>query len=151
MPSWLCNPGPILMKLNVRNSKHDPLVDKVELLDANPQYAHVRLPNGKETTVSIKKLAPQGISMPSVDIDVQPTGLSEETNEIILKENYTSESNYSIYPSNHVSEPTLQNNITEGMLQNDISEHAFQNKITKPILQSRRSTCIRKVPIRLDL
>ena len=48
MPSWLCNPGPILMKRNVRNSKHDPLVDEVELLEANPQYTHVRLPNGRD-------------------------------------------------------------------------------------------------------
>ena len=104
----------------------------------------------EETTVSIKKLAPQGISTPSVDIDVQPTGLSEETNGNILKENYTSESSYSNYPSNQVSEPTLQNNIAEGMLQNDVSD-AFQNKITEPILQSHRSTRIRKVPIHLDL
>ena len=115
---------------------HDPLVDEVELLEANPQYAHVRLPNGKETTVSIKKLAPQGISTPSVVIDVQPTGLSEETNKIISKENYTSEINYSNHPSNQVSEPTLQDNIAEGMLQNDVSEHAFQNKITEPITKS---------------
>ena len=48
------------MKRHVRHSKYEPLVDAVELLDANPQYAYVRLPSGKETTVSVKHLAPCG-------------------------------------------------------------------------------------------
>ena len=40
----------------------------MELLEANPNYAHVRYPDGRETTVSIKHLAPKGQSMMS-----QPT------------------------------------------------------------------------------
>ena len=36
----------------------DPLVDQVELLTANPNYAIVKLPSGRETTVSLKDLAP---------------------------------------------------------------------------------------------
>ena len=47
-----------LLKRQVRSSKTDPLVDEVELLEANPNYAHVRYPDGRETTVSIKHLAP---------------------------------------------------------------------------------------------
>ncbi|KAA3675886.1 uncharacterized protein DEA37_0003823 [Paragonimus westermani] len=43
-----------------RASKYDPVVEEVELLDCNPQYAQVRLPNGKEETVSVKHLAPRG-------------------------------------------------------------------------------------------
>ena len=39
------------MKRNVRQSKYDPLVDEVNLIEANPQYAHVRLPDDRETTV----------------------------------------------------------------------------------------------------
>jgi len=58
VPSWLCQPGPVLLKRNVRHSKYEPLVDRVHLLEANPQYAHVRFPNGRETTVSIRHLAP---------------------------------------------------------------------------------------------
>ena len=38
----------------MRTSKHDPLVDEVELLEANTHYAHVRL------NVSNRKLAPWG-------------------------------------------------------------------------------------------
>ena len=60
IPSWLCNPGPVLLKRHVRASKTDPLVDEVELLQANPQYAHIRYPDGNEDTVSVRHLAPAG-------------------------------------------------------------------------------------------
>ena len=33
------------------------LVDKVNPIEANPHYAHVRLPDGHETTISTKQLA----------------------------------------------------------------------------------------------
>lgn len=62
VPTWLCTPGPILLKRHVRHSKVEPLVDQVELLQANPQYAHVRYPDGRETTVSLRHLAPTGES-----------------------------------------------------------------------------------------
>ena len=48
------------MKKRVRSSKFDPLVEEVTLLEANPNYAHVQLPSGKETTVPLKDLAPCG-------------------------------------------------------------------------------------------
>ena len=45
---------------NVRHSKYDPIVDdEIDLL-ANPQYAFAKLPDGRETTVSTKQLAPAG-------------------------------------------------------------------------------------------
>ncbi|KAA3676054.1 uncharacterized protein DEA37_0003167 [Paragonimus westermani] len=52
--------GPVLLKKQQRASKYDPVVEEFELLDCNPQYAHVRLPNGKEETVSVKHLVPRG-------------------------------------------------------------------------------------------
>ena len=58
IPTWLTVPGPVYVKRNVRNSKMDPL--QVDLLQANPHYAHVRYPDGRETTVSTKSLAPRG-------------------------------------------------------------------------------------------
>ena len=45
--SWLSRPGPVLLKRHVRHSKYDPFVDEVELIEANPQYAHVRYLNGR--------------------------------------------------------------------------------------------------------
>ena len=62
LPSWLSNPGPVYLRKYVRNSKFSPTVEKVELLQANPQYAYVQFPNGRESTASLKDLAPCGES-----------------------------------------------------------------------------------------
>ncbi|BES98019.1 multicellular organismal development [Nesidiocoris tenuis] len=62
LPSWLCQPGnKVYMKRHVRNSKYDPAVDEVDLIEVNPEYAFVKLPDGRETTVSLKHLAPSGV------------------------------------------------------------------------------------------
>ena len=60
LPSWLSEPGKVLLRRFVRQSKQEPLVDEVDLLEANPQYAHIKFPNGRETTVSVRDLAPVG-------------------------------------------------------------------------------------------
>ena len=70
VPTWLNQPGPVLLKRHVRNNKYEPVVDEVQLLEANPQYAHIRYPNGRETTVSIRHLAPTGLA--PID-SMQPT------------------------------------------------------------------------------
>ena len=57
MPGWLSRPGPVFLKRHVRNKNH-PLVDEVELIHANPQYASVKLADGTEKSVSIRHLAP---------------------------------------------------------------------------------------------
>ena len=62
LPTWLANPGTVLMKKNVKQSKYEPSVEEVELLESNPQYAHVRLSDGRETTVSVQQLAPTGVT-----------------------------------------------------------------------------------------
>ena len=58
VPTWLMTPGTVLMKRHVRNSKYDPLVEEVELIESNPEYAYVRYPDGRESTVSLRHLAP---------------------------------------------------------------------------------------------
>ena len=90
VPSWLNKPGPVLLRKHVRNSKYDPLVDEAELIEANPQYAHVRLQDGRETTVSLRDVAPyspeqeplpaEEVHLPAEDIPtlpVQPTHANE--------------------------------------------------------------------------
>jgi len=54
---WLLSPGPVLLKHDVHTSKSDPLVEEVQLLHANPQYAHVRYADSRETIVSFRHLA----------------------------------------------------------------------------------------------
>ena len=41
------------------NSKHEPQVNEVKLLEVNLQYAHIRKLDGNEATVSLKHLAPK--------------------------------------------------------------------------------------------
>lgn len=60
IPSWLAEPGPVYVKRHVRPSKFVPLVEKADVLQANAHYAHIRYPDGRETTVSTKHLAPYG-------------------------------------------------------------------------------------------
>ena len=59
LPDWL-TPGLVLCRRYVRRSKTDPLVDEVELLEANPNYAYIRYPDGRESTVALRHLAPAG-------------------------------------------------------------------------------------------
>lgn len=66
LPTWLTTPGPVLLKRNERPTKYCPLVDEVELLEANPEYAHVRYSNGREDTVSTRQLAPCAQESPSM-------------------------------------------------------------------------------------
>ena len=65
LPTWLLNSNKVLLKRMVRKSKNDPLADEVELLETNPNYAHVRLSDGREATVSLKQLSPY----PTTDSD----------------------------------------------------------------------------------
>ena len=57
LPSWLIQSKSVLLGKLVRN-KSDPLVDEVELVEANPNFAKAHFPNGRESTVSIDVLAP---------------------------------------------------------------------------------------------
>ena len=59
----MATPGPILLKRFARASKFEPLVDEVELIEANPRYARVRFSDGTEDTVSNKRLAPSSNSV----------------------------------------------------------------------------------------
>ena len=65
LPVWLTNPGTVLLKQHVRASKYDPIVEEVDLIDANPNYAHVKLKSGVEKTVSLRDLAPAGEIKPA--------------------------------------------------------------------------------------
>jgi hypothetical protein len=58
IPTFLSQPGKVYLKNFTRNSKREPLVQEVELLESNPHYAFIRFPDGKESTVSVKNLAP---------------------------------------------------------------------------------------------
>lgn len=86
LPSWLMSPGPVLIRRNVRQSKYEPLVDEVNLLEANTHYAHVQFPDGRETTVSTKQLSPAGSNEVN---QLEPTQLEANSpNQLINSNDY---------------------------------------------------------------
>ena len=58
LPTCISCPGKIFVRRFVRNSKSEPVVDEVELINVNPTYADVRYQSGRDATVSIRDLAP---------------------------------------------------------------------------------------------
>ena len=60
LPSWLAQPGIILLKHHVRRSKHEPLVSKVKLIEPNPQYAQIETAEVRQSTASLRDLSPVG-------------------------------------------------------------------------------------------
>ncbi|GFV21942.1 putative retrovirus-related pol polyprotein from transposon opus [Trichonephila clavipes] len=67
IPTWLTKPAPVLMKNQMHANKYKPIVQEVELIEANPDYAHVKLGDGRETTVCVRHLAPRGETTRSED------------------------------------------------------------------------------------
>ena len=87
-----------MLRRFVRNSKNDPLVDEVELTSVNQAYSHIRYPDGREFTVSLKDLypspspqynlpSPSSVNIPSDSQRVDYTRLSSpftDTDQIPL-------------------------------------------------------------------
>ena len=79
IPDWLFEPGPVLLRRFVRD-KSEPLCDKVDLIEANPNYALIRYPDGRESTVSVTDLAP----FPKIS-PIPPTEKNQHRNLYLLK------------------------------------------------------------------
>ena len=52
--TWLTRSKSALLKRHLRGSKYESLVETADILEVNPNYAHVRFNNGRETTVSLR-------------------------------------------------------------------------------------------------
>ena len=55
--TWLMVPCNIFLRRYPKGSKYETAIEKVELLDGNPEYAFVWFPGGRESTVSVRDLA----------------------------------------------------------------------------------------------
>ena len=130
--SWLLQKGPVLLCQFVQN-KDEPLVDEVDLLDANPSFAHIQFPDGRESTVSTTDLAPcprTTVSEPSeLTSNLPATGTTAEVENAQKPLEQTDK---------HDLESTTQ--LDNEWLQNDSAN--ISN------LGIRRSRCIRKQPER---
>lgn len=79
LPSWLATPGPVLLRKFIRNSKSDPLVEEVDLERATPNYAHIRHPDGRRSTVSTRDLAPTPKKQTTMQENFNETRRTEKT------------------------------------------------------------------------
>ena len=129
IPSWLSEPGRVLLKKYVRHSKSDHLVEEVDLIEANPQYAQIHHQNGRETTVSIQHLAPAPILPPD-----------ETPHEIPDVNHSETESPSDVCP---ITKPSLVNG-SPTIVNNN-------NNDCPPPPELRRSSRIRNAPDKLNL
>ena len=131
LPTWLTAPGPVLLRRFVRHSKQEPLVDEVQLLEANPSYAYVKHQDGRESTVSIRDLAPTG--------EVRDVSGSSQFNE----------------PSNLPDEDGMNLNVEhreESLVDSSRSEDLVESHEHGNVIEDsgpRRSNRITKAPNRL--
>ncbi|KAI3378313.1 hypothetical protein SNEBB_002032 [Seison nebaliae] len=140
VPSWLCSPGPVFLKRHIRN-KNDPLVDEVELLQANPQYAHVRYPDGRETTVSIRHLAPSKSTFPC-----EGQNLQAESSPNLQVE--------SLPPTEQIMSPPVVSEAPLPESEHQTSPLSTPTQVHRAEAESpvvRRSQRVRKSPDRLNL
>lgn len=136
LPTWLTTPGPILMKNHNRSNKYQPIVQEVELLETNPGYAHVRLPDGRETTVNVRHLAPRGL-VPLKTLDVDGSTSEPPPSESSLTEpsgTPSADDNHSIVPdvsfeSTIAETPTSENS--------HLSSRPSHERSSLPVTSSR--------------
>ena len=110
LPSWLQNPGPVLLRRFVRLSKNDPLVDQVQLIDVNPTYAHIKYQDGRESTVSLRDLAPCPCTPPmeSPDSLRESVPISQVGEESTPAPGSMQEPNLTPAPSDSQQGPTVE-------------------------------------------
>ena len=89
----------------MRQCKTEPLVDEVELLQANPQYAHVRDPDGRETTIFTRHTAITGDMKECERQNDAPRNLESVTGRVSLETNDPS------FVPTQVHEQNAENNI----------------------------------------
>ena len=133
LPSWLLNPGTVLLRRFVRN-KDEPLCDRVELLEANPNYALIRYSDGRESSVSTSDLAPAG----NTDTTIKPTHIDDFT---ILKDGHSPlEGSHSDNKEDNSAETTPEMEAAE-----ETTESESVDVVPVPL---RRSNRIRRPPVR---
>ena len=121
--------GKVLLRRHVKNSKYDDQCDEVDLVESNPSYARVRLPNGREKSVSLRDLAP----MPSLTQEI-PNSISNNN------------------PCNDVSisEPTVTSEPMTVAVPPTPIEASESVSSTPPPYPVRQSQRVRSEPTRLD-
>ena len=120
-----------------------------EFISATPNYAQVRYPDGRESTVSTKDLAPTGAREGPAPLPVpaEGSGLAPETE---FNDRLQVSLGDSVEPlgESSTNAPTPPEPVAPPLEMRDCSQGSNGSVLTEPV---RRSTRIRRPVVRLDL
>ena len=123
--------------------RHNKNVDEVHLMDINPSYAHIRYPDGRESTVSIKDLS--ACTAPPIAVDQDTTSpLSHMNNDITTNNQTPTHSS-----ANHVNYETSENHVSQPFPEN--ASQTVDTAVSNATLLLRRSSPMIKAPNRFIL
>ena len=145
MPSWLLNQGPVYLQ-RFRN-KSDPQCEPVYLLDVNSSYAHIRLQDGRESTVSTSDLAPSPVHL-NVDCDVFNYHDANDSFHTSFVENYALTCNNPLTSQNGRSSEIDSTPVTLDSSENANIENCARDADNFVENAPRRSSRIRRPPKR---
>ena len=121
------------------------------LLDANPQYGHIRLASGTEITVNIRDIAPHHKPIDqSHDNRINVGHLNDENNS--LNENSLLDNTRSdmINDTNNTDVTNVNYNNDNININRDLNEAENENTINKNDFVPRKSSKIKKMPQKYD-
>ena len=147
LPSWLIESDKVYARQHVRN-KGEPLGEEVTLLEANPQYALVEYPNGRQTTISIKDLAP----LPqAIDIDAE-TFDTVQNDDSASNDNPTIELHEQNQPDKCIKseEVMTDENLTPEMTHENLTPLTPTSNQEQWTIVTRKSSRKRTTPDRLN-
>ena len=155
LPAWLTSPGSkVLLRRFVRN-KSDPLVDMVELLEANPNFAKIKYPNGRESTVSTGDLADPGmVQSDDANIAVDVTDEVPGDGIVDIRESFTNSEDSNETPKfeNDFEGFTEDHNSSKPLPRDLLESHRQLSNPKSPIPEAsnNRPTRLRRPPDRLN-
>lgn len=68
------------MRCSVKSKKYVPLIHEALLLEYNPKYTHVQIPDGRENTMPIHHLLPSGQVSDPLAVDCFETSKAPASN-----------------------------------------------------------------------
>jgi len=128
LPSWLCSPGTAVFYRNHLRRKHDPAVQEVELIEANPRFSTILFSDGRQATVSTSDLA------------LLENEVLTDSQDLFVDENHDSLQNMQHSPQNMQLVETINNNLIE-------NSSGITDTTAEPTIL-RRSNRVRKPPER---
>ena len=139
IPSWV-KPGPIYVRNQPRRSKNDPVVTAATLIHANPQSAHIRLPSGVETTVSLRDVARHPDSEVELNESSNPNSQSSSSSHSLIL-------NQSEAPQQQLSDNVRSADDSHTPAETVVDDSP---PVREPSLEPRRSSRVTQLPGKYD-